>query len=136
MLDQSELAVEVVDQDQFFEILCTHAIVDHNNSKISTPRFTAYLIGAVSAAQKSDDDGELAVSISGPVWEPEEIAEEEKKFVVEKLLPVENTNEPLDKEEIKEDPKVKASAVIQSIFGDDAEDAVSYEGAMSHEENE
>ena len=49
MLDQSELAVEVVDQDQFFEILCTHAIVDHNNCKISTPRFTAYLIDAISA---------------------------------------------------------------------------------------
>jgi len=49
-LDQSELAVEVFDQDQFFEILCTHAIVDHNNCKISTPRFTAYLIDAVGAA--------------------------------------------------------------------------------------
>ena len=49
MLDQSELAVEVVDQDHFFEILCTHAIFDQNNCKISTPRFTAYLIDAISA---------------------------------------------------------------------------------------
>lgn len=46
MLDQSINAVEVTSQDQFFEILCTHAIVDRNNSRQSTPRFTVYVINA------------------------------------------------------------------------------------------
>jgi hypothetical protein len=56
--------------------------------------------------------------------------------VAEKHLLVDKPKQPIDQEEIKEDPKAKASAVIQSIFGDEAEDAVSYEGELSHEENE
>ena len=51
MLDQSINAVEVTDQDQFFEILCTHAIVDRSSGKISTPRFFVYVIGG-EALQK------------------------------------------------------------------------------------
>lgn len=30
-----------------------------------------------------------------------------------------------------EDPKVKASAILKSVFGEDAEDAVSYDGGLS-----
>ena len=45
ILDQSINAVEVSSQDQFFEILCTHAIVDSHNNRASIPRFTVYVIG-------------------------------------------------------------------------------------------
>ena len=44
ILDQSCNAVEVNTQDQYFEILCTHAIVDRSNGRISTPRFYVYVI--------------------------------------------------------------------------------------------
>ena len=38
-------------------------------------------------------------------------------------------------EEQKQDPKVKASEILQSVFGDGAEDAVSMEGGMSEGES-
>ena len=50
-LDISMNAVEVSSQEQFFEILCTHAIVDRNNQRVSVPRFTAYVIEAEAQIQ-------------------------------------------------------------------------------------
>jgi len=44
MLDQSINAVEVTSQDQYFEILCTHCIVDKQRNNTSTPRFSVYVI--------------------------------------------------------------------------------------------
>ena len=44
MLDKSINQVEVSSQNQFFEILCTHAIIDRNNGRVSTPRFTVQII--------------------------------------------------------------------------------------------
>ena len=57
------------------------------------------------------DDGELGFSISSPIEKPQEFTEE-RKVAVEKHLPVENTKQPIEQEETKEDPKAKASAVI------------------------
>mmetsp|Transcript_33756 Transcript_33756/g.41687 ORF Transcript_33756/g.41687 Transcript_33756/m.41687 type:complete len:98 (+) Transcript_33756:361-654(+) len=45
-------SVEVMSQDQFFEILCTHAIVDRNNGRVSTPRFTIVLLGEEAEGEK------------------------------------------------------------------------------------
>lgn len=73
---------------------------------------------------------------SVPVSEAQD--EDEDYFVVEGNDSDEdsgNINKALEKEEEKEDPKVKASAILKSVFGDDAEDAVSYEGDPSDEDN-
>ena len=37
---------------------------------------------------------------------------------------------------VEEDSKVKASAILKSVFGEDAEDAVSYEGGFSDGEGD
>ena len=74
--------MEVNDQEQFFEILCTHAIVDQNNAKISTPRFTitiveddqAHFIQPAGREVSAFDDaivGDIAISISPIKVKPE-----------------------------------------------------------------
>ena len=63
VLDQSVNTVEVNSQDQYLEILCTHAIVDHNNARISTPRFTVYIMNEQST-QKALKTGNASAEIA------------------------------------------------------------------------
>lgn len=76
---------------------------------------------------------------SVPVSVADEAAEEEDYFVVEGNESGDEDYDNIKKalarekeEEEKEDPKIKSSAaILKSVFGEDAEDAVSYEGGFS-----
>jgi len=93
---------------------------------------------AAAAVQPRDSalsSNELNQSIPVSVKD-DEAAEDEDFFVVEGSDQEDNINKALSREsdeEVKmvEDPKVKASAILKSVFGEDAEDAISYDGALS-----
>ena len=149
-------AVEVVDQDQFLEILCTHAIVDHNNGKLSTPRFTVFVIepeaqrrpAGIEAASgenmnlsmspihikrdfSRDKDARIADAFSAAANRQVDLSE----AVQPESADSKNAEKPIEEEksdDVKEDDgKAKASKILASVFGEGAEDAVSIEGGVS-----
>ena len=79
----------------------------------------------VSAADDAEDEDYFVV---------EGNESDDEKDNIQKALSARDREEA---EEVKmvEDPKVKASAILKSVFGEDAEDAVSYEGGLSEGED-
>ena len=105
-------AVEVNDQEQFFEILCTHAIVDHNNAKMSVPRFTVYLVSENNIEyeeQKSISDSSLIISpMKEPSSEEAEIvavsnlSDQQVMLLEEDQIMINNSGDQVELEESKE----------------------------------
>ena len=81
-----------------------------------------------SAAKESDKEAQ-----------PEEIKDDkdgsDAKDLLEAMPLVLDEDRAMQEEELKKDPKVKASEILQSVFGEEAEDAVSMEGGMSEGES-
>lgn len=94
------------------EILCTHAIVDRNKGVVSTPRFTVYVAGDIVAKKRE----ELKQSFS-PIFKNDDLAESRDISAIEHVGLLE--------EEKKHEVEVQKSNVVQSMFGEDAEEGVS-----------
>ena len=60
-LDMTANAVEVVSSEQFFEILCTHAIIDRSTKKTSVPRFTICVYSAGEVQPVGDILGQISL---------------------------------------------------------------------------
>ena len=66
-LDQTINEIEVCSQQQYQEILNMHAIVDQQNHRISTPRFTIYIIGGAAVVDPLSPQPAIDLNPSG--WE-------------------------------------------------------------------
>ena len=67
-LDQTINEIEVCSQQQYQEILNMHAIVDQQNRRISTPRFTIYIFGG-GAAVVDPLSPQPAIDLNPSGWE-------------------------------------------------------------------
>ena len=121
-----------------------HTVVDRNNGKVSTPRFTVMIVQAsnnpagkemhLSEQQMADmsqsridrSSADLKVSIGDPISPL--IAKKEPEQPLAESIPVNDVPLGVIKEE--SDPKMKADKILQSVFGNDAEEGESLEGSQ------